>query len=800
MRPPSACPQSAHPRPLIIPPAPPARSYAVGRLMPFMFFSVARLRLALSALLLSAPSLVAARDKSLFTSSVTYCAPPESLLIQQFDIAYFAKNQSIVFNVSAASVVPNTNVKANLFLNVYGMQPINVTLDICHLFGGALCPLPLYNFTGSDSISLPKSVDVASNLPGIAYIVPDLEAYAQLTLTDVKTGEVRACVQSTLSNGWSTRQFAVQWTTGSIALLALAAAIWQSIFGDASSLAPIRLIDIMSLFQTIGLSGLLALNFPSLYRAFTVNFAWSLGLFSAPPSSSMQSSINRMRHLTGGDLLNASSDGAISFVNRKLSPYNAAGFVVPQSLLESASALPRINLAELPSQNLSSISLPSPQVLVGGDVATVTDDSSNVLQAGIPIYTNSIGIATANAFMTVFFMALILAAIVLGALALAYAITWALCRTEFARKHPRIVEFREGFPAFAKAWGLRAALIAALPILVFAFYQWTLKDSWLSVLLSVFLLLGLMAIILPSAFFAVRSSLPTARWSHTKAPLSVTPFTAPYRENRVYYVIPLLLVMLVKALVTAFAHAHGMVQAIIFVVLEGLLLASLITLKPYPFRRTDILMGYLCVTRMVCSGLMIAFSESLAVKPIPRVAIGAITAVIFSVACVVLFFNLLVNMGLWRLFKYAVCCGRRGRRPGDRSLASNSSDSSIAEKGDGLRYSSDQEKKDSATVTTAPSQYYNARPENPSPPSTSLSLTPMSATSSTTLGETLPRRWSFQYSAPPSATTEAHHSPLQTQQTSTASSPISGQRHSRNISSSVPTPLEEYPTYEHRAY
>jgi hypothetical protein len=39
------------------------------------------------------------------TSSVTYCAPPETLLIQQFDLAYFAKNSSILFNISAASVV-----------------------------------------------------------------------------------------------------------------------------------------------------------------------------------------------------------------------------------------------------------------------------------------------------------------------------------------------------------------------------------------------------------------------------------------------------------------------------------------------------------------------------------------------------------------------------------------------------------------------------------------------------------------------------------------------------------------------
>jgi hypothetical protein len=69
-----------------------------------MFFFVARLRLLLLTFLFITP-LVCARDDSLFTSSVTYCEAPESLLIQQFDITYFPKNNSIVFNVSVASVV-----------------------------------------------------------------------------------------------------------------------------------------------------------------------------------------------------------------------------------------------------------------------------------------------------------------------------------------------------------------------------------------------------------------------------------------------------------------------------------------------------------------------------------------------------------------------------------------------------------------------------------------------------------------------------------------------------------------------
>ncbi|RPD78156.1 TRP-domain-containing protein [Lentinus tigrinus ALCF2SS1-7] len=751
-------------------------------------FSVARLRRALAPLLLLAPALVHARDRVLFTSSVTYCEPPQSILVQQFDIAYYANNQSIVFNISAASVDPNTNVVANLFLNVYGMNPVNVSIDICSLFGGVLCPLPLYTFNGADSIPLPDSLDIASHLPSIAYTIPDIEAYAQLTLTDVDSGEVKACIQTTLSNGWSTHQYAVEWATASLALLTLALAIWQSVVDGPFALAPIRLIDLISLLQSIALSGLLALNYPSIYRSFTLNFAWAFGLFPATTTSPIQQSINRMRHLTGGAMSNASDNGVTSFVNRKLSPYNSANFALPLSL----SSL-QVDIATWPERftNTFSNSSFSPQVLVGGDVATVTDDSSNVLEAGIPIYTNSIGIATANAFMTIFLIALILTAIVLGALGLAYGVLLALSRTEYGRTHPALANFRSQYPSFARAWGIRAALVCTMPILVFTFYQWTLKDSWLSVLLSVIILVVLGTIVLPSAFFAVRSSLPISKWTTEPTP-SVAPFTAPYRPNRVYYVIPLLLVMIVKALVTAFGHAHGMVQVIFFVVLEFLLFISLVVLKPYRTRGADVFAGYLCITRLVCSGLMIAFAESLAVKPIPRVAIGAITAVIFSVAVVIMFFNLLVNMGLWRLFVYAVTCGRRGRRRAHAVLSSQPSDSSLGEKAGDLEK---RDNKDNATVTTGPSQYFVSRPNNPSPPST-VPSTPLSATSSTTLGETLPRRWSFQHSRPPSVSTDAPHSPAYTHRTSTASSPISGQRHSRNISSSLPTPLEEHP-YPH---
>jgi hypothetical protein len=326
----------------------------------------------------------------------------------------------------------NVSVTANLLLNVYGMNPVNITLDLCNILGGALCPLPIYNFVGSDSISLPDSLGVLDKIPQIAFHIPDLEGFAQLVLTEVGTGDVKACIQATLSNGWSTHQPAVEWATGGLALAALISAAWQS--GSPEAIAPFRLLDLIYMYQTIASTSFLSLNYPSTYRAFTLNFAWAMGLFSTSSSSSLQNSINHMRHLTGGKLADATSGSAVGFVNRKLSPYNApdSQFIVSPPIARRAldfdlSALANLSLSGIPvsSQSFRALAVSS---TTQGEVQTVTSTSANVLQAGVPIYVNSIHIATANAFMTVFLCALILTGIASGIFALGYGILLILMR------------------------------------------------------------------------------------------------------------------------------------------------------------------------------------------------------------------------------------------------------------------------------------------------------------------------------------------------------------------------------------
>jgi hypothetical protein len=161
------------------------------------------------------------------------------------------------------------------------------------------------------------------------------------------------------------------------------------------------------------------------------------------------------------------------------------------------------------------------------------------------------------------------------------------------------------------------------------------------------------------------------RWSD----FDTLPYHAPlwgrYRSERHRYFLPLLVGLLAKSLFIAFGQASGKLQVVVLVILEGLVVISVVVLKPHETRRADTLAGYLAFVRLVCTGLMIAFLPSLGVKAITRVVIGIVIAVIFSIAVMVMFFNT-----VWNILQPLV-----SRKDRIRS-ASDTLDGSTLEKGD----------------------------------------------------------------------------------------------------------------------
>ncbi|KAJ8077113.1 hypothetical protein PM082_001541 [Marasmius tenuissimus] len=740
-----------------------------------MFFSIiARLRLLavlLTTFLFFSSS--AAQGDRLFTSSVTYCQPPESLLIQQFDVTYFAANRSVSFNITASSVLPDIAVSANLLLNVYGMKPVNLTLDLCNVLGGALCPLPIHEFQGHDSLTIPEAF--SSKIPGIAYKIPDLEAYAQFMLTETSTGDIKACVQATLSNGWSTHQPAVEWTTGGIAIATLLASIWQSPSPHAP--LPFRLLDMLSLYQTIASTGFLNLNYPSVYRSFTLNFGWAMSLF-ASSRDDVQDAINDMRARTGGGLANSTAASPVGLVNRRLSPFNA-NFAVPKAdypplpefsntFISTLSSVAANHTSALSDVRLQELATSGPQD--PGVVQVVTQDSSNVLQAGVPIYVNSLHIATANAFMTVFICTLILILITSFVFAAGYGVLIAMERFNLGQGDTRL-RMRYAYPSLVKAWALRLALIMFFPIIVFALYQWTLKDSWLSILLSVI------------AFLAITGGIAYAFWTifryrrttdeavlsdNTTFLRAYGPVYAQYRSERYYFFLFYVVAAFLKAVFIAAAKSRGLVQVILILLVEITTLVGLVTLRPHLTRGGDVFSTFLAVVRVLTTGLLLAFVESIGVEAIPRVAIGVAIAVVFAIAVIVTVINLVLNLGI-----------RRGSRKQDlHGLTTTSSDKredsadNILEKG---RFTP-------TTPSSAGSDSVHTRARNPTPdhnvpldpsviqhypdsPSTGTSPTDTrirDSASTTNYGNVLPRRWSITPLPTPTSSSLDHSHPSTT--------------------------------------
>ncbi|KAG1737041.1 hypothetical protein EDB19DRAFT_1989403 [Suillus lakei] len=194
--------------------------------------------------------------------------------------------------------------------------------------------------------------------------------------TNLEASRHMACVQATRSNGWSAHQVAVEWATSAFVLLAPLSVVCYSFTPD--TLAPFRLFDLLYLYQWTVSSALLGLNLSltGIYNklcmgdgiVFRVSDLSSINNVTSPEAWPPPEILRSLSRYTG-----------ISVENLWVSPnMTAANYI---------SDIPVAFVQELSS---------------AGDVQLVTLLSTNVLQAGVIIYVNSIGTATANSFITVF--------------------------------------------------------------------------------------------------------------------------------------------------------------------------------------------------------------------------------------------------------------------------------------------------------------------------------------------------------------------------------------------------------------
>ncbi|PWY99900.1 TRP-domain-containing protein [Testicularia cyperi] len=587
----------------------------------------------------------------LFTSSAAYCSPPEAIIISALDLRFFRENRTLEFDISAASVQDDLEVTVSVNVNAYGLGLFALTINLCDTIP-VLCPLPNYQFQGSGIFAVPEQF--VSKIPTIAYTVPNLEAVATVELRDANNYVV-GCVQTTLSNGRTTYQPAAKWAVLGVLLLAFVSSLLHTTIASSLGAAQWRIVDVFTTIQHIPMTGLLSLNYPSVFLQFARNFAWSVGLIDIPK---VQQSILSTREKTGG-----SQDGVFGKLltaeaGKQYNPFTAAGAATARTSTSSNT----LSLLKVPA-------VYAPFTGPGGQIAQNSDsnylpviDSTTPPPIGLGYFAELNDISPASVFLTVLVSLAMLFAVIVGICLLVFAFA-GIVRLITFRRHGRAAAWssrltgRPFFGMFCRPIFGRFIMATFQMYLVFAFWQWLRGDSWvpdfLAAIILVVYLLGIAAIYLP-VFRAARNGTREELFYGQMPPANASPVSKrwgaiahPFRPRFFWFGLVFLLVYFVRACFIGFGQGrgHALRQSIGLAATDLLFFLVLCICRPGRDKTSDFVMILLLIFRVVSWGICIALTPLADIQTIPRVVLGFALIVVTGLPIVFLFF-----LTVWDLF------------------------------------------------------------------------------------------------------------------------------------------------------
>lgn len=201
----------------------------------------------------------------------------------------------------------------HLEVDVYGENRFNTTYEPCRGGISTMCPVkagvPIEAFAAINLTS-----DDAQGFPSIALGIPDLEGFARLRIFANSTQTEIGCFQAVLTNGQTFSQPEIIGSIlGGFIVLAILGSFATAIYG--MQIPHVRMhyahsfsvLVIFETFQSIFFLGALSVDWPSLLPAWWSNFAWTGGMFA---SDSMLTSLASFTGITG----NASQVGGAGSV------------------------------------------------------------------------------------------------------------------------------------------------------------------------------------------------------------------------------------------------------------------------------------------------------------------------------------------------------------------------------------------------------------------------------------------------------------------------------------------------------
>ncbi|KPM35261.1 hypothetical protein AK830_g11314 [Neonectria ditissima] len=248
-------------------------------------------------------SLDVSRYPDLYTGDFADCLNGESLFnVTKFDTAYYKDNLTVLFHLSGSTNIRGDSLMMHISIDVYGENRFNKTYDPCGGNITSMCPVsadtPIQAFA-----VIPISASNVEGIPSIALGIPDLEGFARLRIFSNSTQTEIGCFQAALTNGQTFSQpEAIGSILGGFVFVAILASFATAIYGLRISHMRMHyahsfsLLVIFETFQSIFFLGALSVDWPKLLPAWWSNFSWTGGMFA---SDSMLDSLASFAGISG---------------------------------------------------------------------------------------------------------------------------------------------------------------------------------------------------------------------------------------------------------------------------------------------------------------------------------------------------------------------------------------------------------------------------------------------------------------------------------------------------------------------
>ncbi|KAJ5972429.1 uncharacterized protein N7479_002347 [Penicillium vulpinum] len=580
---------------------------------------------------------------TLSTDGFNLCMSDSAINVQKMDVTYTRSTGVVVFDLAGTNSMEQ-NVQASITVTAYGNEIYSKEFDPCgnELHVEELCPIPKGAFKASGSMEVPS--EYASQIPGIAFKMPDLDGQARLVLKPSKGQNQLACVESQLSNGHTVDVGAVKYVSAGIAVGALAlsgvSAIGSAGTAGSSSSSP-GFGDVMGWFHSMATNGMLSVAYPPVYRSFSSNFMWSTGLI---PWASMQQSIDKFREATGGNLTTESYD---FLRNSSIQHSSSSSTNTTKRSWDYTIEFGEMVARSVDTSNDASVSESSSNSEESTSSSTVSDMKQLAQELMVP---------SANVFMTVLLIfAIVIAVVVVGILLLKVVLElWAL----YGNFPNKLSDFRKDY------WGLMARTITNMILVLYSIwvlycvYQLRKGDSWAAKLLAAITLSIFTAVLL---FFAIRIVYMARKYKKAEGDTDslyedketwkkYSLFYDNYKKDFWWLFIPVIVYALVKGCIIAGGDGHGLFQSAGQLACEILLLGLLLWSRPYVTKASMGINIAVQVVRVLSIVCVLVFVEELGLSQTTKTVTGVVLIVVQSTLTAVLAILIAVNaiITCWR--------------------------------------------------------------------------------------------------------------------------------------------------------